>query len=297
MSKCGAQHSQVPQPQVSWGTWLGTQGQYQALAAIWSRNTWQVLPGRQHLLLRLSGSGPGCRDFGIASNRRKKREKFQSAQPSASGLQSSPSISDISCESGISGEIWPRMVFCKLLFSFNSWFCFTSYSSLSFPVKVDTTCVFQLPLLNIQFPNESWDLSEELVDRLEGLAVTLLGELEIVPHVVVRDALVNLGWMTMIKSWHLNNKRKVATWTNPVSMLTSWSRLFPFASSPNNKFTWKHQPHLNIHFIHEEGLPPATESRRLQNRPLRFAPGVDLEAGLVEVMSVAKKIDPAEIEI
>ena len=60
-------------------------------------------------------------------------------------------------------------------------------------MKVDTTCVFQLPLLNIQFPNESWDLSEELVDRLEGLAVTLLGELEIVPHVVVRDALVNLG--------------------------------------------------------------------------------------------------------
>ena len=42
-------------------------------------------------------------------------------------------------------------------------------------------------------------LSEEFVHRFECLAVTLLGELQIIPHVVVGDALVNLvdkSWIT-----------------------------------------------------------------------------------------------------
>ena len=36
------------------------------------------------------------------------------------------------------------------------------------------------------------DLGEELVDRFKCLAVAFLGELKIVPHVMVGDALVNL---------------------------------------------------------------------------------------------------------
>ena len=69
---------------------------------------------------------------------------------------------------------------------------------------------------------------QQLVDRLESFAIAFLCERDVVEHVVVRNGPVNLQVCSVHALQRTGRLVKVVgTCTKPVSMLTSWTRLFP----------------------------------------------------------------------